>query len=73
MCPATKAKSLLLKSMFKDYVAFGNRQENIGSIYGHKNDFRNLLDLGVDFNNVKQIYGQLINVDIYRNGSLIPS
>ena len=73
MCPATKAKSLLLKSMFKDYVAFGGLQEHIGNIYGHKNDFRNLLDFGVDFKNVKQIYEQLMNANLYRNGSLIPS
>ena len=73
MCPATKAKSLLLKSMFKDYVSFGSIHENVGKIYGYKNDFRNLLDAGVDFRNVKQIYEQLMNVEIYRNGSLLPS
>ena len=73
MCPETKGRSLLHKSMAKDYIVFGNRKENVCKIYGYKDEFSKLLELGLDFKNVKEIYGQLISDKISRNGSLIPS
>ena len=73
MCPETKGRSLLLKSMAKDYVVFGNQKGNIGKIYGYSDEFIKLLELGVDLTNVKQIYNHLIHDKIFRNGSLIPS
>ena len=73
MCPEIKGKSLFFKSMAKDYAVLGNQKENIGKIYGYREEFRNLLDLGLDIKNVKQIYSHLISDKIFRNGSLIPS
>ena len=73
MCPEIKGRSLLLKNMAKDYAVLGNQNENIGKIYGYKDEFSHLLELGLDFKNVKAIYGHLISDKIFRNGSLIPS
>ena len=73
MCPSTKSKALLIKNMFKDYLILGNSPDNINGLYGCLNDFKKVLDSGVDLKNVKQIYDGLMNDVCFRNGSLIPS
>ena len=73
MCPSTKSKALLIKNMFKDYLILGNSPDNINGLYGCLNDFKKVLDSGVDLKNVKQIYDGLMNDVCFRSGSLIPS
>ena len=73
MCPSTKSRALLIKSMFKDYLLLGNSLDRADKLYGCKSDFKKVLDAGVDLRNVKQIYDHLMNDICFRNGSLIPS
>ena len=73
VCPATKSKALLLKSMGKDFMNYGNQIAEIGKLYGYKSDFKKLLEEGIDRKNVKQIYEFLMTDVCYRNASLIPS
>ena len=73
MCPNTKSKALLIKNMFKDYLVLGGTEDKVDSLYGCKNDFKRVLEFGVDMKNIKQIYEQLMNDICFRNGSLVPS
>ena len=73
MCPNTKSKALLIKNMFKDYLVLGGTQDKIDIMYGCKNDFKRVLESGVDLKNIKQIYEQLMNDVCFKNGSLVPS
>jgi len=73
VCPATKSKSLLLKGMWKDFANHDNQISEIGKLYGYRNDFKNLLNEGIDFKNVKLIYEFLMTDICYRNASPIPS
>ena len=73
MCPSTKSKAFLIKNMFKDYLVLGGSLDKVGSLYGHKSDFKRVLNSGVDLKNIKQIYEHLMHDVCYRNGSLIPS
>ena len=59
--------------MFKDYLVLGGSEDKVDSLYGFKNDFKRVLNSGVDFKNIKQIYEQLMNDVCFRNGSLVPS
>ena len=40
ICPETKSKALLLKSMNKDFISFGNDINKIDLLYGYKKDFK---------------------------------
>ena len=73
VCPATKSKALLLKSMGKDFANYGDQISEIGKLYGYKNDFKELLNECIDLKNVKLIYEFLMTDICYRNASLIPS
>ena len=73
VCPATKSKALLLKSMGKDFANYENQISEIGKLYGYRSDFKDLLNEGIDFKNVKLIYEFLMTDICYRNVSLIPS
>ena len=59
--------------MFKDYLVLGGSEDKEDSLYGFKNDFKRVLDSGVDLKSIKQIYEQLMNDICFRNGSLVSS
>ena len=74
--PGTKAKALLLRSMYRELLSLNGNiydPDKIESLYGHKNDFIYIIENGLSTSPAKAIYDCLIEQVTHRNDSLIPS
>ena len=73
ICPETKAKALLIKSMFKDFKNYNYDHSLMLSLYGYINEFKNVINADIDLTDVKQIYNYLMVGSCFKNGSVVPS
>ena len=74
--PIVKAKALLIKTMYKDFLEHDCSITDdwiVNSLYGYNEDFIKVYSEGLSTAPVKQIYNFLLQDEICRNGSLIPS
>ena len=74
--PIVKAKALLIKNMYKDFIELDCSIEDdflVKDIYGYNEEFVNVFSNGLATSPVKLIYDFLLEEVIYRNESLIPS
>ena len=74
--PVVKARALLIKNMYRELLSVqGNvyDMDKISQVYGHKEDFIDIIENGLNTSPSKAIYEHMIKEVTHRNGSLIPS
>ena len=74
--PSHKAKALLMKNMYRDFVRLKydiNKEDSYKSLYGYTKILVKALKSGVDIKDTKTTYNYLIEDQIIRNNSIIPS
>ena len=74
--PIIKAKSLLIKNMYSDFLLYDCSISDgwiVNNLYGYTNDFVKVFAEGLAMAPVKLIYNFLLQGELYKNGSLIPS
>ena len=74
--PVVKARALLIKNMYRELLSLqGNvyDTDKIGQVYGHTEDFIDIIENGLNTSPSKAIYEHMIKEVTHRNGSLIPS
>ena len=74
--PAIKAKSLLLKNMYKELLALHGTMydvDKVNQVYGYTREFVTIIENGLSTSPSKAIYDFMIKEVTHRNGSLIPS
>ena len=74
--PIIKAKALLVKNMYRDFLSCNGSIYDttlIENIYGHTDAFKIIIDNGLSTSPVKAIYDFMIKEATHRNDSLIPS
>ena len=73
--PNIKAKALLLKNMYREFKKLNCTIEEyeIQDLYGHKDEFIEIVKFGVDLSNSKNIYDVLMQDIILKNNSVVPS
>ena len=70
--PIIKARALLIKNVYKDYLEY-NDADFVTNLYGYTEDCERVYNCGLATAPVREIYDFLLQEEIYRNGSLIPS
>ena len=73
--PGLKAKALLIKNMFKDFIKYevDINDDVVNNLYGYPEEFREVVAMGLIYEPVKVIYKMLIDSFLTKNRSLIPS
>ena len=74
--PVVKAKALLLKSMYREFVRKGGDKNDVNSyinIYGYTKEFTEIITAGVTLNSSLYVYQYLNEGIICKNNSIIPS
>ena len=74
--PVLKARALLIKSMYREYTNKGIYivdVREIDKLYGFTKEFIECLSQTFDMRVSRNIYTKLLEKDIFKNGSLIPS
>ena len=62
----------MIKNVYKDYLEY-NDADFVTNLYGYTEDCERVYNCGLATAPVREIYDFLLQEEIYRNGSLIPS